>query len=1276
MDTTVTDAPGLGAAARFYERCRLCQSVVAMNSKIFRWKICEPIACRLMSVTGVYFLFSAIVLSALAACGGGGGAPVVSAPTVSITSNQITMTAGGTLTLTWSSTNATSCTGTGGWSGTKAFSGTQTVSGLTHSATFSLACTGGGGSGSGSVSITVTPPPPLPTVSLVATSTSVAMAATDTLTWSSTNATACTASGSWTGSQGLSGSTTVGPITNSASYTLTCTGSGGSTSSVVAVAVSSDMPAATPIGVLAAGVVILDANTVSMLVHSTSTTLTFNGTVSISPQEIFLLSGSAYIAIAVTSANGQTVVTVAAPTLTQVFSKIDLTGTYTLSASQTVTQSAAISARIKALHAQVHPDASVGVTYPWEYNNGSLAITGSGSLQLQAIPIVHYTSANGFANSSIEFDALATAQASLNVEAAAEPLPWATFFNVGDYRIPIPLTVVDGLLNLIGVNAAAIYVPVSVGGSVSTTLAVDYSETAQGSGGILVAVGADGTVSGSSTAGLGSNSLSFTTPTTSPSSSTPVLASLGLTAFTGVEVKPQLLILNTVAAFGADMKVGPQLSATVEVLPAGNSPPLCGTYSGQIALQANAFYLGLQGQSIWPSSGAQTFDLYKIGSAPLGASCNPQPTVTATPQGSAVIFTPLTVSVVVTSPSTGVADGTPAPTGQVMISVDDQNCQATIDSSGNGACAITPDTPGSEILLFQYLGDSNYQASALVSQPLDVAMAQDTVTVTPTPNPVTAGTPVTFTFVVSPSPENGTQPLPTGDVVVVDDTGTTLCETDIGDSATGPCSYTYTSPGSHSLTAVYSGDDNYVPKTSAVVSLVVNAINLQLSPASPSIVVGKTATLSVTASNASGPIATPPNLQWGTSSPAIATVSEGVVTGVAIGTAMVTVTDPVSQATASVTVTINKGVVLQISPTSPSVAIGGTATLSVTATDESGNPIATPANLQWSSSNTGVATVASGVVTGVAAGSTTITITDPISTATASATVTVSAITLQISPMSPSVVVGASTTLTVTASDSSGTVATPANLQWISSNMAVATVSGGVVTGVAYGSATITVKDPVSLATASTTITVPYPLPGSAPGAPLNPTVPTTYTQVITTTNCTNPSQNGTTSSTVSTTEYVLPPFEVQGDTFGSGAINWPGFILPSALQPANALLVVNGVSQASGSTFSPAANVGSYPSGASGTTSYTENYTASVSGVTLNERYVGSYNSMAYGVTTITQAATYTFTSTYVMTTGIQAYTYGLQLVQTQQDPPDQGCFSTTNYNEQGSTSIKWFGN
>jgi hypothetical protein len=94
---------------------------------------------------------------------------------------------------------------------------------------------------------TATPPPSPPTVSLSATPSSVSAGQSATLTWSSTNATACTASGAWSGDKPTSGSTSTGAINQTSSYNLTCTNSAGSatTSAVVKITAPTIPPAPT-----------------------------------------------------------------------------------------------------------------------------------------------------------------------------------------------------------------------------------------------------------------------------------------------------------------------------------------------------------------------------------------------------------------------------------------------------------------------------------------------------------------------------------------------------------------------------------------------------------------------------------------------------------------------------------------------------------------------------------------------------------------------------------------------------------------------------------------------------------------------------------------------------------------------------------------------------------------------------------------------------------------------------------------------------------------------
>jgi hypothetical protein len=65
-----------------------------------------------------------------------------------------------------------------------------------------------------------------PTVSLTTSGSTLTTGGSAKLTWSSTNAAACTASGAWSGTQATSGSVTVSPTATS-TYNLSCSGSGG-----------------------------------------------------------------------------------------------------------------------------------------------------------------------------------------------------------------------------------------------------------------------------------------------------------------------------------------------------------------------------------------------------------------------------------------------------------------------------------------------------------------------------------------------------------------------------------------------------------------------------------------------------------------------------------------------------------------------------------------------------------------------------------------------------------------------------------------------------------------------------------------------------------------------------------------------------------------------------------------------------------------------------------------------------------------------------------------
>jgi hypothetical protein len=85
---------------------------------------------------------------------------------------------------------------------------------------------------------------PAPSIALAADPVQVSAEGSSTLQWSVTDASSCTASDGWSGSKPPSGSETLGPITKDTTYSVTCTGPGGSAARSIQVAALS--AAATP----------------------------------------------------------------------------------------------------------------------------------------------------------------------------------------------------------------------------------------------------------------------------------------------------------------------------------------------------------------------------------------------------------------------------------------------------------------------------------------------------------------------------------------------------------------------------------------------------------------------------------------------------------------------------------------------------------------------------------------------------------------------------------------------------------------------------------------------------------------------------------------------------------------------------------------------------------------------------------------------------------------------------------------------------------------------
>ena len=248
------------------------------------------------------------------------------------------------------------------------------------------------------------------------------------------------------------------------------------------------------------------------------------------------------------------------------------------------------------------------------------------------------------------------------------------------------------------------------------------------------------------------------------------------------------------------------------------------------------------------------------------------------------------------------------------------------------------------------------------------------------------------------------------------------------------------------------------------------ATGVKLNKSSTSIPVGGTEKLVGTISPSN---ATRQNLLWTSSNNNVAKVSsEGVVTAVSVGTATITVkTFNGKTDTCVVTVTPVTVSGISLNKSSLSLEIGASETLTATISPSN----ATDKSVSWSTSNSSVATVSNGKVTGVAEGSVTITVaTSNGKKATCSVNVIkkeVPVTSVIIDKATLTLVEGKNETLTAAIYPSN---ATNKSLTWTSSNTSVATVSNsGKVIGVAKGQTIITVNSSNGKSSSCTVTVIP-----------------------------------------------------------------------------------------------------------------------------------------------------------------------------------------------------------
>ncbi len=152
-------------------------------------------------------------------------------------------------------------------------------------------------------------------------------------------------------------------------------------------------------------------------------------------------------------------------------------------------------------------------------------------------------------------------------------------------------------------------------------------------------------------------------------------------------------------------------------------------------------------------------------------------------------------------------------------------------SGGIATCSITYAAAGSHSITAAYSGDANY-SSAAGNTLTQVVRTSSSSTVTANYNPVAVGAQVVFTATVT-----GSGGTPTGPVTF-EDGGVAISGCGSSgvvslSSGVATCTVSYSSAGTHSITAVYSGDSSFGSSASSVLHETVSADSNTLTQATP-----------------------------------------------------------------------------------------------------------------------------------------------------------------------------------------------------------------------------------------------------------------------------------------------------------------------------------------------------------------------------------------------------------------------------------------------------------
>jgi uncharacterized protein YjdB len=384
----------------------------------------------------------------------------------------------------------------------------------------------------------------------------------------------------------------------------------------------------------------------------------------------------------------------------------------------------------------------------------------------------------------------------------------------------------------------------------------------------------------------------------------------------------------------------------------------------------------------------------------------------------------------------------------------------------NSSSTSTATINTSGLLTAVAAGSTNVSATfAGVSQSTSVTVtAPSIVSITVTPDDLTLGIGINLQFTATANYSDGSsQDLSSG----VTWSSSSPSVTTISNSGLA----TTVAAGSTTITATVGTFSD----TSTVTIVPAHLVSIAVSPATPSIALGTTLQFTAVGSFDDGSTQLLTSLTWSSSSTSVTSIdATGFASSTGTGIVTITAMSGGVSGTSSLTVTSANLVSIAVTPANSSMAVGTTKQFTAIGAFSDSSTQDITSTVTWTSSSAASATInAQGIVSSVAAGSTTIKATfGSVSGSTPLTISTAHLVSITITPVNPRISAHTSIRFTASGTFSDGSVASNlSGISWKSNHPNIASIRGS---GIAHGKkgGSVTISATASGVTGSTTLTV------------------------------------------------------------------------------------------------------------------------------------------------------------------------------------------------------------